>query len=257
MILRAVTFLLAAGALVVPGQTLNPGARTIVTQSRALTQAEIAQVLTAVRTALAGRTFRLSYQPGGPGPEILMAEDGRPRIVRTVSGYTSWSAVTSNGAPPTTTREYHPNVQDVTEFTQQPARRCDGSPINGEFVVEYRNDNEHGWTAKARSRTNMEIGAPIFDLLTAVTPVNDAGIKKLGDRGARAFVAPWSPPAGAQPGGPMPANLTQTVSIDVETLLPLRWDVGAPALSGYGLSFTYETLDIRAPDGVAAPQCIS
>ena len=41
--------------------------------------------------------------------------------------------------------------------------------------------------------------------------------------------------------------------IDVETLLPVRWEVGAPSSPGYGLSFTYETLDIRVPDGVAAP----
>ena len=40
-------------------------------------------------------------------------------------------------------------------------------------------------------------------------------------------------------------------------VLPLRWEVGAPTTPGYGVSFTYETLDIRALDGVAAPQCIS
>ena len=41
-----------------------------------------------------------------------------------------------------------------------------------------------------------------------------------------------------------------------ETLLPLRWDVNAPTAPGYGVSFTYEALDIRVPDGVAAPECI-
>jgi hypothetical protein len=241
MILRNLTFLLAASALMSAGQT---------------TQLEIAQVLTAARAAIAGRTFRLSYQPGGPGPEVLMAADGRPRFIQTVSGYTSWSAVTGNSAP-TTTREYRANVQEVTEFTRQAARRCDGSPITGELVIEYRNENAQGWTAKARTRTVMEVAAPVFDMLTGTTAVKHDGIKTIGDRSARALIAPWAPPAGAQAGGPLPPNLTQTLWIDVETLLPLRWEVGAPTTPGYGVSFTYETLDIRAPDGVAAPQCIS
>jgi len=256
MPLRAAILLLVASSVLGAGQTLNPPARTTVAQSRVLTEAEIAQLLAAARGALAGRTFRLSYQPGGPGPEILMAVDGRPRFVRTVSGYTSWSGITSSGAP-STTREYRADVQEVIEYTRQAARRCDGSTIGGELVIEYRNENELGWNAKARAHTTMELAAPIFDMLTGATPSRDDGIKKLGDRSARALSAPWAPPAGALPGGPLPPNLRQTLWIDIETLLPPRWEVGAPTTPGYGMSFTYETLDIRAPDGVAAPQCVS
>jgi len=237
-------------------QTLNHPVRTIAAQSRPLTQAEVAQVLGAVRDAIAGRTLRLSYQPGGPGPEVLMASNGRPRFVRTVSGYTSWSGASRNGTT-TTTRGDHANVREVTEFTGRPARRCDGAAADGELVIEYHNENERGWTAKARSRSQMELGTPIFDLLAGVTAVESGEFRQIGDRRARAFVAAWKPPAGALPGGDLPPDMKQTLWIDDATLLPLRWEISAPTVSGYGVSFTYEALDIRAPDGVAAPQCIT
>ena len=48
------------------GQTLNPPARAVITQSRSLTAAEVAHILAAARDAIAGRTFKLSYQPSGP-----------------------------------------------------------------------------------------------------------------------------------------------------------------------------------------------
>jgi len=237
------------------GQTLNPPARAVITQSRSLTAPEVAQILAAARDAIAGRTFALSYQPGGPGPEVLMASNGRPRFVRTVSGYTSWSGASGSGTS-TTTREFHANVREVTEFTGRPARRCNGTAAEGELVIEYRNENEQGWTAKARTRTTMEFAASVFDMLTGVVAVEDGAVNTIGDRQARAFVAPWKPPAGSQPGGPRVPNLTQSLWIDVETLLPLRWEVSAPTAPGYGVSFTYQALDIRAPDGVAAPQCV-
>ena len=136
------------------------------------------------------------------------------------------------------------------------ARRCNGTAAEGELVIEYRNENEQGWTAKARTRTTMEFAASVFDMLTGVVTVEDGAVNTIGDRQARAFVAPWKPPAGSQPGGPRVPNLTQSLWIDVETLLPLRWEVSAPTAPGYGVSFTYQALDIRAPDGVAAPQCV-
>jgi hypothetical protein len=251
-ILVAVAFALKA---VAAAQTLNPPARAVAAQARPLTQAEVAQVLGGARDTIAGRTFRLSYQPGGPGPEVLMASNGRPRFVRTVSGYTSWSGASRNGTT-TTTREYHANVREVTEFTGRPARRCDGAAAAGELVIEFRNENEQGWTAKARTRTPIEFAASVFDMLAGVIAVEDGAVKTIGDRQARTFVAPWQPPAGSQPGGPLLPNLTQSLWIDVETLLPLRWEVHAPTAPGYGVSFTYEALDIRAPDGVVAPECI-
>jgi len=256
MALRLSTVIVfVAAALGGAAQTLNPSPRAVVAQSRRLTQAEIAQVLTAARGAIAGRTFRLSYRPGGPGPEVLMATNGWPRFVRTVSGYTSWSGTAANETV-ATPREYRADVREVTEYTSRPARKCDGSEVDRELVIEYRNESSRGWTAKARTRSTMEFAASIFDILAGTTRVGDGALQPLGDRPARAFVAPWTPPAGSQPGGPLPQNATQTLWIDVETLLPLRWEVGAANAPGYGVSFTYEMLDIRAPDGVVAPQCI-
>lgn len=235
-------------------QTLNPPARAIVNTPRALGPAEVAQVLAEARVAISGKTFKLSFRSGGPGPELLMGPDGRPRFVRGVSGYTSWSASAVNGST-TTSREYHANVTELTEFTRRAARRCDGQPAEGELVIDYRNENEKGWTAKARTRTQMEFATPVFDMLTGAIAAESGGRRHVGDRWARAFVAPWKLPPGALPGGPLPPNLTQALWIDVESLLPLRWELSAPTAPGYGLSFSYETLDIRQPAGVAAPDC--
>src|SRR5262245_13019447 len=197
-------------------QTLNPPPRVVVAQSRRLIQAEITQVLAAARGAIAGRTFRLSYRPDGPGPEVLMGPNGWPRFVRTVSGYTSWAGTVGNETV-ATTREYHADVREITEFTSRPARKCDGTAVDGELVIEYRNESR-GWTAKARTRSTMEFAAPIFDILAGTTRVEAGALKPLGDRPARAFGAPWTPPAGSKPGGPLPPNLTQTLWVDIETL---------------------------------------
>src|SRR5262245_58595843 len=182
---------LAAGILL--AQTLSPSARAVINISRSLTQSEVAQVLAATREALAGRTVRMSYQPGGPGPEMLMAADGRPRFVRTVSGYASWSGWTSSqpGSIATTTRqESRGTATEVTEFTRRPVRRCDGSPADGELVIEYRNEDERGWMARARTRTPTEFAATIFDMLTGAAASESGERRQFGGRWARAFAAP-------------------------------------------------------------------
>jgi hypothetical protein len=242
--------LLSAAAVV--AQTPNPSAQVVINRPRALTAAEIAQVLAAARTAVNGRTLRLSYQPGGPGTELLMADDGRPRLVQAVSGYT-WTA--SNGASGAAT-EHHATVTEVTEFTRRPAKRCDGAPDDGELVIEYRSEDDKGWTAKARTRTPIEFATPVFDMLTGGAALASGERKPLGGRVARAFTAPWQLPQGATPGGPLPPDIHQTLWIDVESLLPLRWELSAATMPAYGLWFTYETVQIRAPEGVPAPGCV-
>ncbi len=199
-----------------PGQILNPPARAVIAQSRSLTATEVAQILAAARDAIAGRTFKLSYQPSGPGPEVLMAANGRPRFVRTLSGYTSWSGASNNGTV-TTSREYHSNVTQLTEFTGRPARRCDGSPIEGDLVVEYRNDTERGWIATARTRTHMEPGTPIFDMLTGAIAVESgsSGSRTIGGRAARAFVAPWKPPASPSTSAFAARRVSETLEMSV------------------------------------------
>jgi hypothetical protein len=68
-------------------QVLNPPARDFLNTNRPLQPAEIAAVLAATRVAISGKTCRLSYVPNGPGPEVLMGANGRPRFMRTTSGY--------------------------------------------------------------------------------------------------------------------------------------------------------------------------
>src|SRR6185295_3463245 len=160
----------------------------------------------------------------------------------------------------------HDDLINLIDYTGRPARRCDGSVEPGELVIEYEHRRStNAWTAKARARTLMEVGAPIFDALSGVTRVESGERKQIGGRWARAFRAPWTLPSGAQPGGPLPAGATQTLWIDVESLLPLRWGVslpaapehGTPPIPDYGLSFTYDaSIDVRPPDGVAPPDCI-
>ena len=86
-----------------------------------------------------------------------------------------------------------------------------------------------------------------------------------GERPARSLVAPWPLPSDAQPASPLPPGVTQSLWIDTDSLLPLRWSISMPAMSGrgmpaipdYGLSFTYDpSLDVRPPDGVARPDCV-
>jgi hypothetical protein len=55
-----------------PSQALSLQARDILNTDRPLQPAEIAVALAATRGAVSGKTFRLSYVPNGPGPEVLM-----------------------------------------------------------------------------------------------------------------------------------------------------------------------------------------
>lgn len=250
-------------------QALNPSPRVLVNAARPLVAAEVAAVLTASRQAIDGKACRLSYGAGGPGPEVLMRSDGRPRFMRLASGVNVNSASISASGDGTATRRETQSRDDLINFidyTGRPARRCDGSVEPGELVIEYEHRRStNTWTAKARLRTPMEVGAPIFDALAGVTRVTSGERKQVGGRWARAFAAPWTLPPGAQPGGPLPAGATQTLWIDVESLLPLRWGVsippaperGMPAIPDYGLSFTCDaSIDVRPPDGVTPPDCI-
>ena len=85
LLLLAVYVLAMSSALL--SQALDPAARDILNADRPLQPAETTVVLAATRDALSGKTLRLSYVPNGPGPEVLMGTNGRPRFLRAVSGY--------------------------------------------------------------------------------------------------------------------------------------------------------------------------
>jgi hypothetical protein len=248
--LALVAACLVTAAPIADSQLLNPSAREILNTTRTLLPAEIAIVLAAVREAVAGKTLRLSYVPNGPGPEVLMAANGRPRFVRAVSGYFD-----PNG---------HVDVVAFTDYTGRSVRKCDGTSLSEELVIEYEHKStDSRWTVKARRRERNEALAPVFDLLTGNVALESGSRRAFEDRVGRALVAPWKPPDGAI-GGP-PAGATQSLWIDLVSLLPLRWSIsipatperGLPAVPDYSLSFTYDpSLDLRPPDVRLANDCV-
>jgi hypothetical protein len=245
--LLASTLLIAAATAT--AQTVTPAARDIVRNNKPLSSAEIAVVLAAVREAMTGMIYRLSYTVSGPGPLVLMGSDGRPRLIRGESG----------------TRGYV-DLVSVTEYTREPAKRCDGTDLGDELVVEYEHKSpDDRWTARARARTASEVLAPIFDMLTGVIPLDSGSLARVGDHTARALVGAWRLPPGAIPASPLQARMQQSLWIDTTSLLPVRWsmivplapELGVPPSVDYGLWFTYDTAsELRRPDGVAAPTCV-
>ena len=250
-------------------QALNSSARDILNTDRPLQPAEIADVLAATRAAVAGKTFRLSYVPNGPGPEVMMGANGRPRFVRGISGYNYSSGAVSadgNGNRTQSQQGGHVDVFTFTEYTGRSARKCDGTALDDELVIEYEHKStDDRWTVKARTRTLMEFAAPVFDILAGITAVESGNRRSFDDRMGRALIAPWTLPPGVQPGGPVPAGVSQSIWIDTVTLLPLRWSISMPAMPernipaipDYGLSFTYDSsLELRPPDAILSTDCV-
>jgi hypothetical protein len=103
----------------------------------------------------------------------------------------------------------------------------------------------------------------LFDALAGRVKLQVGKQQEVDGRMARALVAPFHIPPGGQ-GGP-PEGTTQSLWIDLETLLPLRWSLsvpavpaqGIPAFSGYRLSFTYDaSIELTVPDGFVPTDCI-
>jgi hypothetical protein len=247
----AIPLVIALAATAVLAQT-TPAARDIVRNSKPLSPAEIVVVLTTVREALADKTFRMSYTTTGPGPLVLMGPDGRPRMMRGESGHDS--------------PQGHVDVVTVTVYTREVAKRCDGTNLRGELVVEYEHTSiDDRWSATAHARTAAEILAPVFDMLTGVIPLESGSIERVGDHTARALTGPWKLPPDALPGSPLQERMRQSMWIDTTSLLPVRWSLaipadaaaGTPPIPDYGMFFIYgASAELRPPDGVAPPTCV-
>jgi hypothetical protein len=268
--------------LVLVAQAVTPSPRNVLTADRALTPAEIVAVLNASRQAIAGRTLRMSYGTSGTGPEVLMTAAGRPRLMRmsggvmggTVSGMVGGVVSSGSNAPPPTHTEWREDRTTIIDYTGRAARRCDGSAVAGELVIEYEHRSLiNAWITTAHAETNETGVAPwthMFRMLSGATPVTSGERKQIGGRWARAFVAPWTPSLAATAGpsqhveltgdplpnvagDPVPRVMTQTLWIDTESLLPVRWETTD---RGYDLVLTYEPIDIQPPAGVPPPDCI-
>jgi hypothetical protein len=53
-----------------------------------------------------------------------------------------------------------------------------------------------------------------------------------------------------------PIESLQSLWIDTESLLPLRWEVNRRGERTHGLDFTYVPIDLQPPAGVQPPDCI-
>jgi hypothetical protein len=259
--------LLLALTVNLAGQDQSPRPQDLLTVARPLRMEEISRILTAVRTAIAGRTMRIAVAPDGPGPDILFGVDGRPRIVRMTGGIEG-GVVTSDGG----SLRRHTRIETIASYTGRPAHRCDGASLDGELVVEYGNENDTGWKATARAVKGITPVARELVMLSPLPEMEGGGMKTFGERKARALVAPWTPPAGeihsdavigdprpnAAPRlGETPARGSQALWIDVDSLRPIRWSASAPGGPTHALTFTYDlSPEPQIPEGITPPTCV-
>jgi hypothetical protein len=254
-------------------------ARRLLELERPLESSEISIVLKSVQAALDGRTYRLGVRPGDSGIRVLMGPDGRPRIIGMTSSLIHGvvgGLVPGAKTPPTST-EWREDVTTIREYPGLPARRCDGSGQSGELVIEYTSRDGAGWTVSARARNVLDsnITRPL-SMLQGHEDVSSGERREVDGRWARALVAPWIAPANTiteqpailtgdpipnvvrEPGTPAANDATQSLWIDTETLLPLRWEVTKPDPLRVLQSrvFNYESFQLRPPAGVDAPECI-
>jgi hypothetical protein len=263
--------LLVAAAAVAVGQSAGARLAAALRDPRPLTPAQIAATMSASRAAFAGKAFRwttdLDDANGRAGAtEVLVGADGRPRFLRMNLAYEAGfvGGITGRGEPTVTHRQVEARI--VIEFTRQRARACGSSQSAGELIVEYRNDGG-GWTAAALPAPHPGFPAGVFEILGGTLPVSSGSLAEIGNRRGRAFVGAWTPLHGpsAEPpliiGDPLPnvrrqlspVTPSQTLWIDVESLLPLRWETSG----GHQYSFGYDpTLTIAAPAGVTPPDCV-
>jgi len=257
----------------------GPSPRDLLNAARPLTAIEIASVLDASRRAVARKTFRASALSGRLSLDVRVERSGRPKIVRTAFGLEGgmvFGVAAGAPTPPFSTEmRWHEDVVSIVEYTGRPVRRCDGSVEPGEMVISYTlSSRSSSWTTEGRRRDPTEIQYPnvqrVFELLRGIAPLTSGERCSIGGRPARAFVAPWKPPpdrsshAPILTGDPIPnvagepsqTEATESLWIDVRSLLPLRWKISKRGVLMYGYDFKKMSLDLRPPPGVRAPDCI-
>ena len=228
---------------------------------RPLTAAEVSRVVSGIRQALAGNTLRLVDKFQGD-PEILMGRDGMPRLVRFKGRGESVAGITTETG---TMRVFNmPDViVSVFEYSRVPARRCNGGPAASGMVIEYLMN----LTTKVRQVTARELGprdagmARPLEMLKATEILTSGENRLVGKRRARALVSPMPMPGDVVLTGdpaPNPSEFVpiQSLWIDTDSLLPLRWEVFQRQARLGAIDFVYERLDLQRPAGFEAPTCI-
>jgi hypothetical protein len=270
--------------------------RELLDARRRLTDTEIASVLSASRDALTGKTFRLYAGGTVSGPEVLMRGDGQ--MARFRASYGTVGGVVSTTGQHSRWSEDITKIVDYTNRPARQCDATAGSGSStSELVIEYTRSRRTpspspqppAWSVAARRRIEREAGGPgfipAFEMLHGIGGAgsslasDDHQPQRIGDRQARGFVArfvslhagrrdsPSSTPrigdpepnvAGEPPPRPEP-NPMQTLWIDTESLLPLRWDVTDHGRREQRFDFIFEPLDIRLPTDLgdtAVPDCI-
>ena len=153
----------------------------------------------------------------------------------------------------------------LRHYTYRPAEYCGGGltgPAGGDLVEEYA-ERPDGWVTAARAATPIEPTPRLFDVLTGDAELVDAGTRIVGGAVVRGIQAPWKAVRIETPTfrteGPDIPDTTQTLWIDVETLLPMRYEIAVNIAGigdyGYNMELT-DGPDLRPPATVKAPGCI-
>jgi hypothetical protein len=253
------TLLALASSILLQVTTSSP--RDLLSLQRPLTAAEIKKVVSGIRQALDDKTLRLvdKFQRD---PEILMGRDGMPRIVRLKGRGESVAGITSETG---TMRVFNlPDViVSVFEYSRVPARRCNGGPAAGGMVIEYLMN----LATKVRQVTARELGprdngmARPLEMLKATETLTSGETRIVGKRRARALGSPMPMSGYAVVTGdpaPNPAEFIpmQSLWIDTDSLLPMRWEVFQRQAFLGATDFVYEKLDLQRPAGFELPTCI-
>jgi putative oxidoreductase len=275
----------AQGASLQPSP-LSP--RELLDAQRPLTSAEIASVFAASHEALAGKTFRLSAGVAS-GPQVLMGSAGLPARIRMKYGLVS--GIVPASGPSRQWTEDITKIVDYTGRPARPcdgstaaaAGVTAGAGATGELAIDYTyrvtsaDRQPPEWTVTALRRPEREAGMPglVFEMMRGVS---SAGSLASGDhqpidgRSARGFVTKFVPlahhksdstlligdpqpnVAGERPPRDEPAPMPiQTLWIDTESLLPLRWEVTDHGRRLHHYDFTFEPIDLSLPAELAHP----
>jgi hypothetical protein len=206
---------------------------TLIRDPRTLTQVEVRSLVEASKAAMAGKTFRLAGLPnsGGPRMEALMDDQGRPRYLRV---FVDKDRIV------------------FEDYTGLPAISCDGKPLDDELVRNYRLEADGHWSVEASPRSAHHTMPRYFDVL-ASNP-ESGPLETIDGRLARALVAPQR----MGESFPSAVQIQQFLWLDVETLLPVRWELRRNGASfDYGLTFDNDpSLHLAPPDSRWVPTCV-
>jgi hypothetical protein len=153
----------------------------------------------------------------------------------------------------------------IAEYTGRPAHSCDGDPLEGELQIGYlwRSRDQQWEIVTDVPHDETDPYERYFQILSSKLRVESGELTTVGGRSARLLIAPWKDLfVIIRNGRPMrdePAVDLQSLAIDVETLLPVRWET-VDKETGFrsGVVFAFDpSMRIELPSGIERPDCVS